>query len=291
MKAYIILAHKNPAQVYRLIQKLDDGKSVFFVHIDKRNADEQFKNLSFLQNKVRFVKRTKTDWGTYGLVIATLNALKEIKKSDEHFKHIILLSGQDYPIKSNSFIDDFFKHSQHSLFIEYFKIPNHEKWKPRGGLYRVDRYYLGNRLYQKYSAKMLNFLLVYISRLKRKLPKNLVPFAGSQWWILDMYAVNYILGFIDKNPGYILFHRHTFAADEIFFQTILLNAQDEQLQKNISTDNKRFLSWEDTTNAHPDVLTKKHITALRNSQALFARKFDAEIDNEIFDLIDDYCLK
>ena len=231
MKAYIILVHKNPEQVCRLIEKLNDGNSKFFVHIDKKIPSAQFSILNRFHNRVKFVQRVKTDWGSYGLVIATLNALKEIKTSGEDFKQIILLSGQDYPIKSNAFIDEFFKRSEYSLFIEYFKIPNHEKWKPRGGLYRVDKYYLGSSVYEKYIAKMLNFLSMYSVRLQRNLPLDMIPYAGSQWWMINMYAVNYILDFIDKNPEYISFHKHTFAADEVFFQTILLNIENEQLKK------------------------------------------------------------
>lgn len=289
-KAYIILAHKNPEQVRRLIEKLDDGSSTFFIHVDKNVPTDQFKELDAFQNKVKFVKREKTNWASYGLVMATVNALKEIRASGQNFGQIILLSGQDYPIKSNAFIDRFFKQSEYSLFIEYFTIPNHDKWEPRGGLYRVDRYYLGHRFHEKYTAKAINFLSSVLTALKRKMPDNLTPYAGSQWWIIDMYAVNYILDFLDKHPDYISFHRHTFAADEVFFQTILLNAKDEHLQKNLSNDNKRFLSWEDTSNAHPDVLTKKDIQALQKSPALFARKFDTGIDIDIFNLIDDRCL-
>ena len=42
-KAYIILAHKNPAQVNRLIKQLDDKFSEFFLHVDKNANIEGFK--------------------------------------------------------------------------------------------------------------------------------------------------------------------------------------------------------------------------------------------------------
>lgn len=289
-KAYIILVHKNPQQVYRLLEKLDDGNSIFFIHLDKRTSIKSFRKLDHFQQKLKFVEREKTGWGSFGLVTATINALKEVKKADEKFDQVILLSGQDYPIKSNLFIDTFFKESGYSIFIEYFTIPNYEKWEPRGGLYRVDKYYLGHKLYQKYTAKTLNFLSGFFSRLKRNLPDDLIPYAGSQWWMINMHAVNYILEFIEQNPDYVSFHKFTFAADEVFFHTILLNASDELLHNSIAKDSKRFLSWKDSNNAHPDVLTVKDLTDLKNSTALFARKFDERVDSKIFNLIDDYCL-
>ena len=288
-KAYIILVHKNPIQVCRLIKKLDDDHSVFFIHIDKKINIAQFKNLLQIDDKIRFVKRVKTDWASYGLVTATLNALKEIKNAGEHFQQIILLSGQDYPIKSNSFIDEFFRHSEYSLFIEYFQIPNYKKWQPRGGLYRIDKYYFGAKLYQKYAAKAVNLLAMNFSALKRKLPDNLIPYAGSQWWMIDMYALNYILDFINSHPQYVSFHRFTFAADEVFFQTILLNAKDEQLLKRIANYNKRFIKH-NSEKPHPEILTAKDLIAISNSDALLARKFDEKVDSEIFNLIDTHCL-
>ncbi len=290
MKAYIILVHKNPQQVYRLIQKLDDGNAMFFVHIDKKISAAQFEALHPFKNKIKFVQRVKTNWGSYGLVTATLHALKEIKKSAQTFKQVILLSGQDYPVKSNSFIDEFFNQSGYSLFIEYFKIPNHYKWKPRGGLYRIDKYYLGDKHYEKLTAKAINFLSMVIPVLKRKLPGNLVPYAGSQWWIIDMHALNYIIDFVEANPGYVSFHRYTFAADEVFFHTILLNAKDEKLLNSIFNSSKTYVSWKDTSNPHPDVLIEKDFDDLLNTDALFARKFDAATDSKIFDLVDQYCL-
>ena len=36
-KNYLILSHKNPQQVCRLINRLDDGTSEFFVHVDLKS--------------------------------------------------------------------------------------------------------------------------------------------------------------------------------------------------------------------------------------------------------------
>ena len=42
---YIILTHKSPIQLERLISRLDDQDSTFFVHIDLKTDIEQFKYL------------------------------------------------------------------------------------------------------------------------------------------------------------------------------------------------------------------------------------------------------
>ncbi len=272
------------------MHQLDDDKSEFYLHVDKKADINAFKNAIKPNEKIKWVKREQTEWASYKLVVAVLNALQHIKKNSKSFDRIILLSAQDYPIKDNSFIDCFFHTSPYSVFIEYFTIPS-EKWQPHGGLYRINKYYLGSGISKKYFGKTINFLSSVFPVLKRKEFKEIIPFAGSQWWTIDGYTLNYIVDYVKKNPAFLKFHKYTFAADEVFFQSILLNAKDEVLLKSISNNNKRFYKWINTSNAHPDILMEKDLTEITKSNALFARKFDTEIDENILNKIDSGCLK
>ena len=256
----------------------------------RTRTSRALKNVIVKNENITWVKNVNSQWASFGLVNAVLNAMQAVKNSNIQFHRIILLSGQDYPVKSNAYINEFLKQSSFSTFLEYYQIPN-EKWQPKGGLYRVNKYYIGQDFLQKYLAKALNLLANFIKPLQRKLPGNVKPYAGSQWWIIDDYALNYILSFIKNNPRYTAFHRYTFAPDEVFFHTILLNAKDEKIQNNISRDNKRFYRWFNASNAHPDILTKDDFESIFNSDALFARKFDATVDEEILNSIDENCLQ
>lgn len=74
---YIILTHKNPIQLERLISKLEDKDVTFFVHIDAKANIESFKylekdNVIFLENRVDVI------WGDFSIVQATLNAMKSV---------------------------------------------------------------------------------------------------------------------------------------------------------------------------------------------------------------------
>jgi hypothetical protein len=105
-----------------------------------------------------------------------------------------------------------------------------------------------------------------------------------------MHALNYILDFLNVHRNYYRFHKSTFAADEVFFHTILLNSADEKMRGSICNAHKRYIKWLDTTMGHPEILRKKDYDEMVNSDALFARKFDMEVDHEILDLIDENCL-
>ncbi|RYE37116.1 MAG: hypothetical protein EOP42_00795 [Sphingobacteriaceae bacterium] len=289
-KAYIILVHKKPQQLVRLIKTLDDGSATFFIHIDKSVPVEQFALLNQFGNKVKLVERIHSKWSTFGLVECTLNGLKTAYQCGNKFDRIILLSGQDYPIKSNEQINTFLQESRYSNFLEYWPLPNYEKWpNDRGGMYRIDKYFFGLNQLQLFLSRSINFLGNLFPFLRRKLPANMRPYAGSQWWIIDNYALNYIVRFVEENPKYSAFHKYTFGSDELYFQMILLNSQDEKILNSIENNNKRFMKWK-TAAAHPDLLKAEDLSKIKKSNALFARKFDLKKDKEILDLIDKNCL-
>ncbi|MBC7915422.1 MAG: hypothetical protein H7Y07_15025 [Pyrinomonadaceae bacterium] len=290
-KAYIIMAHKNPRQLHRLISRLNDGNSEFFIHIDKKVDITPFLYLTEFGGTLHFLERFDSKWGSLGTIKPFLEGLNAVKNSLNKFDRILLLSGQDYPIKSNKEIDEFFINSPHSVFINYFPIPDYKKWpgSDRGGWYRVDKYYFGTKWYELLCSKSLNLMATFLPVLRRKSPNGLKPYTGQTWWNLDMYALNYILEFADKNPRYMHFHKHTFVADELYIQMIIGNSTDEKLLKSIENSEKRFTVWENATSAHPKILDNNDLDSILSSTDLFARKF--EENTEILDLIDSEILK
>ena len=287
-KAYIIMAHKSPNQLYRLVSRLNDGTSEFFIHIDLKANSAAFANVQEFGKAVHFIERFDATWGGLGLIKPYLAGMKAVRDSSTKFDRVMLLSGQDYPIKSNAQIDDFFKNSRYSNFINYFPIPNYQKWPggDRGGWYRVDKYYFGNKWYEFFGSKSMNLLSTYLPFFRRKMPNGMKPYTGQTWWNLDKYALDYILDYNDQHPEYLHFHRNTFVADELFVQMIIGNSKDERLLNSIENSEKRFTIWPKANSAHPKILGKNDLQAILGSDDLFARKFDENVDTEIMDLID-----
>ena len=83
-KAYIILAHKCPSQLFRLYKALNDEFSSFFFHIDKKVDITKFQGLIPDPN-VKWVDRVEANWGEFSLVEAVLNLLNAVKDSGEKF--------------------------------------------------------------------------------------------------------------------------------------------------------------------------------------------------------------
>src|SRR5215217_6713309 len=105
---YLIVAHKHPEQLVRLVRRLSTEKTSFFVHVDRKTKSETYnqmvRGLGNMPN-VHFLKRQRVYWGHISLVTAYIQGLREILNRNTSFDYVVLLSGQDYPIKSNSYIE------------------------------------------------------------------------------------------------------------------------------------------------------------------------------------------
>ena len=63
--AHLILAHKNPDQVERLIRALKHPAFYFFIHVDKKSDEKQFNYLGNQENTWLIRNRTKIYWAGY----------------------------------------------------------------------------------------------------------------------------------------------------------------------------------------------------------------------------------
>lgn len=265
--AYLILAHKNPQQVKRLIKSL---KGDVFVHIDrKRNLQEFYidsDNIHYLNNRV------KVNWGGYSIIEATLRLIKYAKETSI-YDYYILLSGDDYPIRKLDEFSAFLSKNIEYSFMEYDKFDEKWHWLK----YRYERYYVfeNPNILGRIVHRVLNMII-----RKRTMYKGMIAYKGSQWWCLNLVCIEYILKYISENKSVIRFFKHTRIPDEMFFQTILLNSR---LKDKIINDNLRYIVLE---GRHPETLLKKDFEEIITSNKFFARKFDINIDNEILDLLD-----
>lgn len=87
--AYIILAHKNPDQLHRLVSRLHHPDDYFFTHIEKKVDIKPFQivfeNSGF---NIKFITRRENGCrGNLGIVKASINYLKELIASDMVFTH------------------------------------------------------------------------------------------------------------------------------------------------------------------------------------------------------------
>ena len=306
---YIILAHKNPEQIKRLICNLKGPDANFYLHIDGNTPSKPFiKKFQHFEN-IHFIKspiRKKIIWGDISIVYATLGAMKQILK-DQRGGYCILLSGQDYPLKQRNYIHSFLEKNNGTHYISIFSIP-HPGWE-KGGVSRLESYKINKSSQRKHFLLLpsifekdfftfktfgkLNYLrksgkwkdLSHVFK-KRKFPAYLKPYGGGQWWAFPIETVQKIIEFNSAHPDFLAYHHYTLIPDELFFTSILMHlkvSEEIPISKSIT-----YVNWERISGPLP--VTFQHLDFVELKEAskdhLFARKFDIELDSQILDEID-----
>lgn len=280
--AYLILAHKNPNQLKRLVDALATSNTVFLIHVDAKISimpfvrcfDNYKPGLVFFCSERKLVK-----WGMYGMVEATVSLIHFSVKLGLNAEYYHLLSGQDYPLIGNREILDFFQKNKGKNFINYFSLPDN-RWQD--SFERVNykwflndegsRNYTNLDYYQK--CKSLNYI-----------PDGYSLYGGSQWWSLTKDAILYIYNLYSNKNLIFDFFRYTLVPDEMLFQTILLNSD---FRRSVINNNLRFIKWT-KGQVSPNVLEWYDGEELNGANLLFARKF-SNSSASILDEIDNHRL-
>jgi hypothetical protein len=271
--AYLILAHKNPDQLGRLARALATDRARFVVHVDKRSGDAMYASAQQVLGEVGgvcFVERERCYWGDFSLVRATLKALDAALSLTPQPDYVVLLSGQDYPIKPTAAIERFFERHRHSAFMRHFPLP-YEPW-PAGGFNRIERWHV--RVGRRHLG--LPF--------RRRFPKGYEPYGGSQFWSLPREAAAYVLEFAQRGTSFVRFFEHVYIPDELFFPTLLLNSP---FRAHVMNDNLRHIEWSPAQDGGgPRIWRAEDFDKLAASKKRFARKFDTTVDDGILELVD-----
>lgn len=273
--AYLILAHNNPSQLKRLVQKLSSSQTDIYIHIDAKAKLADFMPIAALPNVYFVTKREKVYWGAYSIVQATVNGFEQIIASSKAYDYITLLSGQDYPLKSNTAIQNFFKANEGKAFMEFYLV--NDVWQE--AIPRLNKYYLTN--YPFAGSTKLEMLLNKLLP-KRLPPKDLVFVGRSQWFSITLAQAKYIVTTLATNHKLRRYFSFTWGSDEFVFQTLLYNSPFKEQMVN---DNLRYIDWSQG-GASPKTLTMADASTLLSTNKLFARKFNEATDAEILNTID-----
>jgi Core-2/I-Branching enzyme len=269
--AYIVSAYKLPAQLERLVRRLDAPDVFFAIHVDRKTRraiyDEMIERTRDLD--VTFLPRHVSHWGSFGHVRATLKGIDHVVGEGRPFDYAILLTGQDYPLRSGEEIAAFFERAEGRSFMNHWPLP-FRPWGDRGGLERIEDWHV-------ITYRRLHLALP----LRRRLPLGLRPWGGGAYWCLGRDVVEYVHEFVHAHPEYVRFFKHVLVPDELFFQTIVMNSP---LDDRVENENLRYLDW--SREPAPAILDQRDLPALLSSPKLFARKFDERIDSSILDRLD-----
>jgi hypothetical protein len=264
--AWLIIAHNQFGILQRLVSLLDDERSDFFIHIDKKVRD--LPNVHVDHGHVYFLSnRIDVRWGTYSQIQAEM-ALFSTAMEKDTYDYFHIISGTTLPLKSIDEIDAYFeKLAGKSTVIGLCKDDPYQETLKIHRYNLFTRNYASNKPFRRQASQFLWKSGIAIQRLLGiRINRDSVFYKASNWVSLSRDAVQHLLS---RRDAIEKTYRYSFCGDEYFVPSELMASpsfkdcviNDEfYLKHNIGRSNAETLRLED-------------FPALRQSQYLFARKF------------------
>lgn len=281
-QAILITAYKNAEHLLELID-IFDCDFEFYIHIDKKSkiTDADCRMIAGRSNVAYLSRRYSVNWGGMNhLKCILLLAGQALKNKGIGYMHLI--SGNDYPVKSLHYFKAF-PEGNDNEYLENFPVPTHRWYK--GGLNRLENYYFLDLLNTRNSRqeRCYNLLLDIQEKLhiKRTLSPKLPPlYGGGTWWSLTYNCVKYVVEYTAAHPRLLRRLRYTFIPEEFYFQTIIMNSP---FAVHVVNDHLRYIDWDFRNGNCPAVLDLSDAGAIKESNALFARKTEYPVSRELID--------
>lgn len=226
--AYIISAYKDAPHLARLVAALDD-RADFYIHVDLRVDDAPFRTL--LDGKATFVPRHPVSWGGWEQVEYQKELIAAVLRSGISYTHIVCLSGQDYPLWSNTDIHRYFEEHKETEFIVGFNLTHCTR---KQQLHKITHYHPFRDLPWR-NLWWKNKLVVASRTLMRMLPLRKPPFTsidgkraevyfGSDYWAVTLPCARYIYEKLCTEKALIRYFKTSFVPSELCIQTIVFNS-------------------------------------------------------------------
>lgn len=269
--AYLILVHRYPEQFKRLFRAIHDPANHYLVHVDKNSGshlEDDIRGFLASYPNAGLLESKRALWGGYSLVDAELRGMARLLEMGSDWEFFINLSGQDFPLATQGRIRAFLGANRGREFI---RVLDQAKSRP-DTMGRVLQHVV------EHADRIIDSLAT------RLFLANAKPYIGNQWKIVSRAFCQ----FVCHDPSvdrYKAFYRNTFIADEGFFQTVMMNTA---AHGEVINDDKRMIDWipDGDIKLRPRTFTAADADLLTSSADLFARKFDAEADAEILDILE-----
>jgi len=294
--AYVVVSHRNPEQVLRLVAALSEGPAgeVLVRHDGRRShLDEaELERLGALALHDDF----EFEWGGWSQLQLLLGCLRQAAEELDP-DWLLVLSGQDYPLRPMAAIEEGLATSGHDAMLgQAWELDTRRLPEPP-----ADEFFL-RYAYRHYPAPRGTPRLPRAVRpiaYLRELPTPLRPklgvrraslpfgdglrcFVSADWLTLGRDAIAAVLAAARARRRLMRYYRRVAIPSESFFATVLLN--DSSLR--VARENRRFVSFPAPGAPHPETLVSADLEPLLKSDCDFARKFDMEADAEVLDALD-----
>jgi hypothetical protein len=280
---FIILAHNLPKAVRRLTELLTGEGDQVVVHFDSSASQADLTEVRAIAaanpDRVRIISKVHCVWGEWSLVEAVIQGLLEFARMPDPPDYIHLMSGADFPLRPVSQLREFLTRNPDLDFIECCDISEREWVKGGLGRERFRFYYPVNfRTSRATFDRLVRWQRKL--RIRRRMPRDLQPHMGSQWWTLRWATCARFLEYHQNHPEVSKFFKSTWIPDEAYFQTIIAKLVPKREIADL-----QLMFHHLTPTGRPYVFYKDHLDELRKLPHFFIRK----ISPSAMDLVDAQC--
>jgi hypothetical protein len=213
------------------------------------------------------------------------------------FEWLVLLSGQDYPIRPVAQIEQSLADAGVDAFIETWPCERPGvresvdefagryffRWRrtESSTLYSLARAAPGRGRFFR-TRSLPSGRWVGVRGVRSPFGPELDCYRGSDWSTLSRAAVAAVDAFVQSRPEVLRYYSQTVHPSESFIQTVLANNASLRL----SGGYRRYTVWGEPNQTGPLVLRLHDLDAMLASGCDFARKFDPTIDHAVLDQLD-----
>jgi hypothetical protein len=274
----LILAHKNPGQLERMLKAIEHPAFDYYIHVDGKADQGPFEYLRGKERVFFIRERVRVGWGQYSLVQAQLNGLTEMLAGGD-YRYVHVMSAQDFPLKPMGYIYNYLRDREGTEFITCLRESEGHPWWKVAALHAWQYNFHNWIIPGKYRLQAVaNFLFP-----RRKYPVKGHEVVGhSQWFTITSESARFMLGYLKEHRGVVRFFKYVWGADELIFSTVIFN---HPVFRDRIEDNLFYIDWS-RGGASPKVLTMEDLPSLLRSDKLFARKFEEEQDRRVLEALE-----
>lgn len=275
--AYLIIAHNQPELLKILLKTLDYSENDIYVHLDKKMGNiclEQFYEVVKYSGLFFLSNRLDVRWGDFSQIECELQLLEASIPQKYQYYH--LMSGVDLPLKTQKEIHSFFDKHAGTEFV-HFDAPQIDPLSYT----RVSKYIFIQKRRKNWIEKIIYKIMMIVQfRVDRGKGTKLVYQKGANWFSITNALAEYVVSnrsLIEKQ------FKYTLCADEVFLQTLIASSDFINfVSKNNFSDNYETIQYcIDWKRGNPYEFRTNDFNNLMDSNMLYARKFNWNIDSEI----------
>lgn len=306
-QAILIMMHKNPEQVVRLVKYFPDDRCVCFIHVDKkcRLSLEKFQEALDAVNKKCIIleKRISGQLANWSLAEISLELIKMAYRYSLEkgmvFSYYRLLSGQDYPLRTFQEYESFLEKNYPKEFMginHYEEGIKHIQDKFNRWRFNRERNILSQFIKNSILYKMClaPFYLIEIlwTKIKgtpyeRMCREGYITAGGPSWWNISNRLVGYIVEEVEKKSPVIDIVKYTATPEESIIQVLYANAPWYKRESTYNLTIGNYGRRGEKMTGHTYVWGRENIQELLDSKCFFARKFDEDVDSEVLEQLDE----